>query len=896
MAVEAGLLARMQFTGNWRDYQRRALDQFDAESIGRRIHVVAPPGSGKTVLGLELVRRLGRPPLILAPTRTIRDQWPSRLCPLFLPQRPAEQDISFSLEQAAPMTAITYQALHGWWSDADPSRFAALCDRLRREGPVTLVLDEAHHLRREWWNALQALVDALDDARIVALTATPPYDAPLGEWARYAAMCGPVDFEIGVPELVRNGDLCPHQDHVIFSAPDRDTLALLDQRRRGMAALQADLRADGDLLDYLAAHPWLSDPRRHAEQILETPEILSAILVHFAAAGRRLPGAPLALLGLNRRELPMPDALWLEILLDAFLFRAPHVFAIGEPRKKALRAVLHAHGLIEGGAVRLGESRKSFTLMSRSLAKLDSIVTIARMEAQNLGADLRMVVLADHVRAGDLPHAARSDYVPAKPGVVPIFHTLRRAGIAGQKLGVLTGSLVIIPASAAAALVEMGDDHGVPAHDLRLFALPDCPDYLRLEAEGEGARCTVQLITALFAAGHLTILAGTQALLGEGWDAPAINSLVLASNTAAFMASNQMRGRAIRVDPARPGKVANIWHLATVEQLPTGPIETWGQRLAWGYLDTGEAITSDLDLLQRRFRAFEGVGNVASTQIESGMARLGIRPGAGIAQANLLTFDRAHARSGIAECWRQSLGEAHARAHVRETASPNYAPQQLAWNDTLGWLGIAALTTGLSAAAHEFLAWADGGDAAAATMALAGAAALASLPRLVQSAWLLFRNGSLETSLAQVGRVVIGGLNHAGVLSKLECETAALQLRRDLTGRVDIAVLGVSRAAERAFIGAMSEILGPVQNPRYLLERRSWLGWRMRSDYHAVPAVIARSKGGAERFHRSWRAHVGASRLVFTRSPPGRIVLLRARARSFAAGFQRRVDRRSSWL
>ncbi len=95
---------------------------------------------------------------------------------------------------------------------------------------------------------------------------------------------------------------------------------------------------------------------------------------------------------------------------------------------------------------------------------------------------------------------------------------------------------------------------------------------------------------------------------------------------------------------------------------------------------------------------------------------------------------------------------------------------------------------------------------------------------------------------------------------------------------------------------AMAELLGPVQNPRYLLVRRSWLGRWGRTDYHAVPAAIGQRKEWAEGFHRAWQARVGTSHLVFTRSAEGRLDLLRARAGSFAAGFQRRVDRRSAWL
>ena len=62
--------------------------------------------------------------------------------------------------------------------------------------------------------------------------------------------------------------------------------------------------------------------------------------------------------------------------------------------------------------------------------------------------------------------------------------------------------------------------------------------------DGEGL--AVRAITALFENGDLNLLVGTAALLGEGWDAPPLNSLVLASYVGSYMLSNQMRGRAIR--------------------------------------------------------------------------------------------------------------------------------------------------------------------------------------------------------------------------------------------------------------------------------------------------------------------------------------------------------------
>ncbi|WP_260694141.1 DEAD/DEAH box helicase family protein [Rhizobium leguminosarum] len=75
----------LAFQGTWRAYQQKILDDL-ANLIGDDgLHIVAAPGSGKTVLGLEVMCRLGEATLILAPSKTIRDQWAHRLRTMFLP-------------------------------------------------------------------------------------------------------------------------------------------------------------------------------------------------------------------------------------------------------------------------------------------------------------------------------------------------------------------------------------------------------------------------------------------------------------------------------------------------------------------------------------------------------------------------------------------------------------------------------------------------------------------------------------------------------------------------------------------------------------------------------------------------------------------------------------------
>src|SRR5690606_36703422 len=132
-----------------------------------------------------------------------------------------------------------------------------------------------------------------------------------------------------------------------------------------------------------------------------------------------------------------------------------------------------------------------------------------------------------------------ADFKPAKLGVVPIFEMLRRSAIADDYLGVLTGSLVIIPRKAVSSLEQLADELCLDANEFRLSELPACPGHVRLEGKTGGTAQLVRVVTALFGRGDIRMLVGTQSLLGEGWDAPALNSLILASNTASFMLSNQ---------------------------------------------------------------------------------------------------------------------------------------------------------------------------------------------------------------------------------------------------------------------------------------------------------------------------------------------------------------------
>ena len=65
----------LDFKGRWRPYQATVLEKFENYLDDSKIHLIAAPGSGKTVLGVELISRLGKPALVLVPRLSIQRQW-----------------------------------------------------------------------------------------------------------------------------------------------------------------------------------------------------------------------------------------------------------------------------------------------------------------------------------------------------------------------------------------------------------------------------------------------------------------------------------------------------------------------------------------------------------------------------------------------------------------------------------------------------------------------------------------------------------------------------------------------------------------------------------------------------------------------------------------------------
>jgi superfamily II DNA or RNA helicase len=835
MSVEPGnaFPDSVRFRHTWRPYQARVLAELDAHFRDKHFHLVAAPGSGKTVVGVEVLRRVGKPALVFAPTVAIRDQWIRRFLDDFWNEAQPPDWLSTDPAQPRLLTIATYQSLTHFEKNGE---IGTLVNTLEAAGVRTLVFDEAHHLRNQWWKALHQIEAGLKSPFIIALTATPPYDVTQIEWNRYASICGVVDEEISAPELVKAKNLCPHQDFIYFSEPTAQEKLELEKFDRSISAVLTDLALNEAFIAAIQEHPLLANPADHIDELLGDSDYYLSLAVFLKHSRGVAPEALLEVIGLEDVSLPAFNLGWAEALFSGMLFSDRESFSQHDYALKHLHLELNACGAIERRTILLRSSAHNNRLLRSSASKLQSVADIVELESGNLGWRLRMLVLTDYIREEDFPGGDGVYKTSTRIGVVPIFEHLRKLRLPNVHLGVMTGRLVIIPSAAVASLEIAANSLGITASEYSLQPLWHDPGYTRLEfSSGEGGPI-LELGTRLFTEGHINVLVGTAALLGEGWDAPAVNSLVMATVIGSYVSSNQIRGRAIRVDPKDEFKTATLWHLACIQ--PGEEIE----ELTEVDEQDGERETSDWSVLERRFRAFVGLRHDEPV-IENGIDRLGISaPVVGsVASLNARTCREACRRDQMADAWQRAIFHpeaAHSRV-VHEVFVP--VPRIPSHPIMRHWLrGSGGWFSGL----HDW--------------------------------W-------LERKVSRISKALLDAFKGIGLIESVAphvmVSTGAESIR--------VRLAGVSCREESLFVGALREVFDPLQAPRYLLVTRN--------EEFAVPRVLAEKKERAESFARLWRRMVGRARLVFAQTSDGKLCLLRAKKRYLASKHQLRTESRLRW-
>lgn len=120
---------------------------------------------------------------------------------------------------------------------------------------------------------------------------------------------------------------------------------------------------------------------------------------------------------------------------------------------------------------------------------------------------------------------------------------------------------------------------------------------------------------------------------------------------------------------------------------------------------------------------------------------------------------------------------------------------------------------------------------------------------------------------------------------------------KDKHGAVYCHLEGGSTFEKSVFINALTEIVKPVENPRYIIIRKNkFWGLYKQKDFHAVPEIFGVNKKNALRFLANWKKMVGDCELIFTRTAKGRKLLLQSRIQSLAASLKKRPERVNKWV
>jgi len=176
----------------------------------------------------------------------------------------------------------------------------------------------------------------------------------------------------------------------------------------------------------------------------------------------------------------------------------------------------------------------------------------------------------------------------------------------------------------------------------------------------------------------------------------------------------------------------------------------------------------------------------------------------------------------------------------------------------------------------------------------AGLGVLIALPFCLKALYLFVKHGPVASSIKQIGEALVKTLMHIELI-RTPYNKLRVKADKDRYGLVSCSLEGGTTYEKSLFLDALQEILGPIDNPRYLLTRKTPLGRLVRQDYHVVPNQIGKKKEYVEFFVKMWKKYVGSTKLIYTRTVEGRKILLKARGHSLSTGFQKRSDRVKSW-
>ncbi|UVI35731.1 DEAD/DEAH box helicase family protein [Brevibacterium spongiae] len=932
----------------------------------RRSWIVLPPGAGKTRVGIEyathlLDRNLVERIVVFGPNTAIQGQWAREWnrCGGDLGPAGTRRDLS------QVFTALTYQSLAVFDTDRetvdsddahDAGRNVAsddrvtetgesaqagslldalapggreLVDTLVAGGPTLLILDECHHLLEVWGRLLADLLTLLPDVWVLGLTATPPSTMSTRQRELVSDLFSAVRYSASIPALVKEGDLVPFADLVWVTEPTREEVGwlsaqaerhtefitgILDPNHGTIGLLEwVDRRFLGDRAEAVS---WQTMSRQR-------PELCDAALrLHHAGLLRLPPGARLG--EQHRRDPDVDD--WARLIEDwmrhhLLVSEAASDHDLAEAIRRRLPAIgcrWTRHGIAAGRS-------PIDRVLSHSASKPRACVDIVSAEAATLGDHLRMLVLCDFESATATLSADVRTVLDERSGsaLLVLETLLADAGTAPLNPLLVSGRTVAGPPSVLAELWEhiATEDEELAA---RLHITDPESGVSRLEGSWT-SREWVPHVTAFFASGTAQVLIGTRALLGEGWDAPAVTGLIDLTSATTPTAVTQTRGRALREDPNWADKVAVNWTVVCISAGHPRGAQDWGRlvRKHDGFFGTdadGE-IVDGVAHIDPAFSAFQPPADVADainarmtlrSQSRAEVARRW-NVGADYRDEEIRSVRIVAADSDPAEIDSDPAVAGSDRAEVASSRGGGDSDSNRAGGaaDSDGIVPMPRHRDGdpgrilpFTLRAPVVIVWATVGllmlvvamlstSAAAWICGLIAAGLLLGLPVLLSVAGRRRQSvyGTTPT-VAQIAGAIAEALHTLGLSS-----AGADAVRMTIDAHGDLRChLDADPASAEAFALALDEAVSPIGDPRYLLPcwrlltradgLRGWwtqMRWGIGAAQEAdpiwvgVPTVLGTKKERAVAFARAWDIWIGGGDPVYTRNPDGAGILAAVR-------------------
>jgi superfamily II DNA or RNA helicase len=838
-----GGLSSLQFRHPFRKYQRQILDQVGtSEAAERKHHIVAPPGSGKTIVGLELIRRFDEPAVVFAPTATIQQQWCEEVG-LFT-EGPTSDLVSREPGKFAPINIYTYQLLSAPGESRD----------LLRETALKMWLEEL--LKR------QGVSEGDARRRLETMRRNNPdaYGRELGRRASRAKR-----------DLLRRGDA----DVARFLHPNARALidGLVD---RGVKTVVLD--ECHHLLDYWAV------VLRYLIGRIRDPRVVGLTATLPSPEDGNEYENYTSLLGDVDFEVPTPA-----VVKEGDLAPYRDLAYFTEPTQRELDYLNNVQRAFEAEISRFTRSEALQDWAARAV----------------LGEEKDGKRLEEVLNARPVFSLATLRYLRHAGGARRVLERIvHHRGSSRLEPVLVTGRVVLAADGIGPALVQHFNTR-LGEEGLRTRCRCEETRVLGVvQIIGEGAdwspRTYLSLVTDAFEVGLTRCVVGTRGLLGEGWDSPSINVLVDLTSVTTPTSVQQLRGRSIRKDPAWPRKVAHNWDVICV----AGGFERGDADLRRFVRRHGRywGVTPSGPLAGDRGRVVKGVSHV-DPDLAFGLSVRGFRrvPFDRSTRRSLSwvarweeSYDLWRVGEGYenSSCWSASLDVRDLKIRTAYTLQESLAAvvRKLRLSVVLALLSFlfgALLLLGLIGNVP--------GIVGIALILVIGAAFFFNLRSAYRLGKALLVEYRPDAILRDTGHALLFALQDARLIGK-DVPPGSVSVAEKSDG-YEVSLKDASPEDAAVFIRSYRQIFAPVRDQRYLILRNEhrlpnralryiWILFRpffsrfgdYPPAYHPVPDVLATRKENAEAFSRYWQRYVGGVTFVYTRTAEGRRMLLGARA------------------